>query len=93
MATKFSADGSSEEINVPDGREGLKLCQSLIGGYVEVLYFTDGTAMLINEEGKINDLPLNRFATVIASVKGGLFEGDYISGNAIFLSRDEVKRL
>lgn len=93
MATKFNADGTSEELVLPDGEIELKFCQSLVGGYVELVYFSDGSAMMVNEEGKIHDLPLNRFATVIASLKGGLFEGDYICGDAVFISSNELSRL
>lgn len=93
MATKFNADGSSEELALPDGEIELEYCQSLVGGYIEFIYFADGSAMMVNEEGKIHELPLNRFATTIASLKGGLFEGDYISGDAVFFSRDEASRL
>lgn len=49
--------------------------------------------MLINEEGKVMEMALNGFATSLASIKGGLYPGDYVSGDAVFFSRDEASRI
>lgn len=39
----------------------LEKLQELVGGYIEVFYpFEDKVAVIANEEGKINGLPLNR---------------------------------
>lgn len=96
MATKFSAEeGSSQEVAVPEegGRAGLRFLAGLVGSYVEILYFEDGSAMLVTEQGKVHGLPRNLPATAIAARKGGLHGGNYISGDAVFLSRAEVARL
>lgn len=40
----------------------LKAMQAVVGGYIEAVYpFDDEVAIVVNEEGKINGLPLNRF--------------------------------
>ncbi len=39
----------------------LEALQELVGGYIEPIYpFDDEVALICNEEGKINGLPLNR---------------------------------
>lgn len=39
----------------------LKSLQSIVGGYIEVVYpFEDEVGLIVNEEGKMNGLPLNR---------------------------------
>lgn len=93
MATKFVPDGPSEEIRLPEGDVELTYLQSLVGGYIEFINFSDGSMMLINEEGKVMEMDLNRFATSLASIKGGLYPGDYVSGDAVFFSRDEASRI
>lgn len=37
----------------------LEQLQDLVGGYVEAIYQSDGTVLLVNEEGKLQDLPIN----------------------------------
>jgi hypothetical protein len=93
VATKFVPDGSSEEISLPDGEIDLAFLSSLVGGYIEFIYFSDGSMMLVNEEGKLMDMALNRIATYLAAIKGGLYPGDYISGDAVFFSRSEASRI
>ena len=48
----------------PEAREigsGLEAMQTVVGGLIEAIYpFDDPVALVCNEEGKINGLPLNR---------------------------------
>ena len=42
-------------------KDGLKGMQEFVGGYIEAIYpFDDPVAIICNEEGKLNRLPLNR---------------------------------
>ena len=39
----------------------LEAMQKVVGGYIEAAYpFQDAVAVIVNEEGKINRLPMNR---------------------------------
>ena len=40
----------------------LETMQSLVNGYIEIIYIDDGVALVCNEEGKINGSRPNRFA-------------------------------
>ena len=44
-----------DEKNTPD----LKGAQEFVGGYVECITFPNGDLLIINEEGKLMNLPLN----------------------------------
>ena len=40
----------------------LEAMQAVVGGYIEAIYpWEDEIALICNEEGKINNLPINRF--------------------------------
>lgn len=41
--------------------KGLSALQQAVGGYIECVYpFSDSVSLVLNEEGKLNGLPLNR---------------------------------
>lgn len=49
---------TAEVIDIKDGLKGM---QEFVGGYIEAIYpFDDPVAVVCNEEGKLNGLPLNR---------------------------------
>ena len=53
----------------------LKTLQDLVGGYIEHLSFCIlGVGLIVNEEGKLNELPFNFY-----------FYGDAIVGTAVFV--------
>ena len=43
----------------------LKAAQEFVGGYVEGITFPNGDYLIINEEGKLMNLPLNPEATAL----------------------------
>ena len=46
---------------IAEYEDRLETWQQLVGGYIELFYpFEEDVAILCNEEGKINSLPLNR---------------------------------
>jgi hypothetical protein len=66
MAKIYRVTG--EQINVTPKRGKyftLRELQHIVGGYIETCYLNDGTVMVLNEEGKLEGLPLNVRATEI----------------------------
>lgn len=61
--------------------EHLDTFQSIVEGYIEAFTLPGGNSAVINEEGKLQNLPRNIRAT--EALRGYLFSGDYISGNLI----------
>lgn len=74
----------------------LTAMQQLVGGYIEHVglvpaVLIDGTLythMVVNEEGKLQGLPLNRAATLIAQLVG---RQDVIVGSALLLTSKELQ--
>lgn len=57
----------------------LHTLQRLVDGYIEVCPLVEDMVMIINEEGKLRDLPKNFWMGAI---------GDYIVGTAVFVGVD-----
>jgi len=66
----------------------LKVLQTYVGGYIEFFGFADGTSLIVNEEGKLEGLPINHAATALTASKG---RPEIIAGDALFLSAAEMK--
>ena len=62
----------------------LKEMQDIVGGYIEIVYLKDGRIMVVNEEGKFNDLNPNQEATK-------LYMNDYIVGDVLVTPKNFVK--
>ena len=65
----------------------LKAMQDCVGGYVQMV---DGTnpdlTFVINEEGKVHNLPLNRRGTLMLWVHNNAFQGyDYFNGDVLVI--------
>lgn len=44
---------------------GLKSMQEAVGGYIEHVTINHEVSMFVNEEGRLNNLPINHFATLV----------------------------
>jgi len=87
MATLIKSNG--EEINVlPKNKTDFTLeeLQKYVGGLIEIVRTKDNKTMVINEEGKINNLPINQKATAIYPYNGY----DFIVGDVLICQEDEI---
>ena len=74
----------------------LKAAQEFVGGYVEGIPFPNGDYLIVNEEGKLRNLPLNEEATKLWKdtfdndnyITG---RNDFVVGNAILIKKDALK--
>lgn len=55
MATIIKTSGETVEISKPT----LEDLQKAVGGYIEAVTLPNGKVMVVNEEGLLNDLPIN----------------------------------
>ena len=62
---------------VPRSGAQLHILQNLVDGYIEVYPIRDDLLLIIDEEGKLKDKPMNFF-----------IPNDYIAGTAIFVGKD-----
>lgn len=79
MATIIKTDGTTQEIEKPS----LERLQEIVGGYIEALRLKGGMFLVVNEEGLIRRLPVNRKASVI-------YGRGTIVGDAVICTRKEL---
>lgn len=88
--TIYYANGGSEKVSPQNGSDyKLEQLQQIVGGHIEVVSLKDGRIIVLNEEGKLEGLPVNWAATK-------LFQKDYgpediIVGNVLVCRSEEVK--
>lgn len=64
---------------------------TIVGGPIEMIFLNDGTAMVLHEKGKLEELPLNQLATLIARKQRCLLSGDWIAGDVLYCDADMIK--
>jgi hypothetical protein len=81
---------SSTSITPRNGKAfTLEELQHMVGGVIEALPLNDGTVMWLAEEGKLNDLPYNPVADLIAAQHSGMAWSDYIVGDVVIATPAE----
>lgn len=73
-----------------DGKQSLKFLQKAVGGYIEHLSMPDGELDLwLNEEGKLEGLPINSVATDLLWLLHPAFRGqDVLVGPIVLTGHD-----
>ena len=74
----------------------LEESQEFVGGYGEGITFPNGDYLIINEEGKLMQLPLNPEATTLwratfTKDKYAFGYDDFVVGPAILIKKDALK--
>ena len=72
-------------INRSKDKPSLKDAQELVGGLVELITLRNGDQMLFNENGIMEDLEINEYATHIAMTQSNAFIMDGIRGDVLIL--------
>ena len=75
----------------------LEEAQEFVGGYVEGITFPNGDYLIMNEEGKLMNLPLNPEATALwrstfTADKYAFGSDDFVVGPAILIKAKALKR-
>lgn len=83
--TKIAPNGSSDQVEITPTL-GLTELQHHVEGYIELVNFKDGSVFVVNEEGVMRNLPLNKPASSIARMKGKY--GVMLYGTVLFMSRE-----
>ena len=74
----------------------LKEAQAFVGGYVEGISFPNGDYLIVNEEGKLKNLPFNEEASKLwkdTFDNDNYMTGrnDFVVGNAILIKKSALK--
>lgn len=90
----IKADGTTIEVEPKNGTDfSLEEMNEIVNGYIEIVWFHDGSdnIMVLNEEGKIEGLPYNHQATIIAQQGKAISLTDNIVGDVLLCHKDQVK--
>ena len=98
MALLVKADGTREEIEIPQSDESqLGYLQGLVGGYIQMVpaltkeASDEGyTEVVCSEEGKIKGYAYNDVATKLAGRDGSQGFKDPLVGDCLFIKAGEV---
>ena len=83
-------DGSRKEIEPKNKKDfSLEELSKIVNGYIEIIYLNNNQLMVLNEEGKLNNLPYNSEATKLASTE--LAPDDFIVGNVLVCNGKYIK--
>lgn len=89
MATIPRTDNTQETVHPANGTDfSLKECREVVGGHIEIAHLADGQIMVLNEEGKLDILPLNLEATKL--YLAGRIGYDEILGDVLVCAADEL---
>lgn len=66
----------------------LEELKSVVGGYIEIVPLEEGYSMVVNEEGKLLNLPINEGATRV--YRASRNTEDFIVGNVLICSNKEI---
>lgn len=84
MARWIKTNGETIEVEPKNGTDySLEELQGFVGGYIEIVRIDDERLMVVNEEGKLNELPINSMATYLVR--------ELIVGDVLVCYANEVK--
>lgn len=66
------------------------VCNYDPNGLAEVVRLNDGSMLLIDEEGKLKNYPINKKATEMAQENEVIFPSDFIVGDALFFEDENT---
>ena len=97
MATLLKVDGTTQQVRPERGSKfTLEELQGYVGGYIEILHLDimdvrrRSLMLIINEEGKLNNLHPNDWTTCLFDVFSKPLVSDYIAGPALLVDSSEV---
>ena len=91
MATIYKAHGEVINIEPRNGRDfSLSELQAIVSGYIEIVPLKGNNIMVVNEEGKLNDLAINHTATRIY-IEANPYALDIIVGDVLICNRNQIK--
>lgn len=92
MATIIKSNGEEVEVKPGNGKFfTLKQLKSFVGGYIEIVETNDGRLMVVNEEGKLNALPVNKEATLLYKYNSQECIADIIVGDVLVCKKSQIE--
>lgn len=89
-AKLYKADGTILEVVPANGTDfQLEELQKIIGGYIEIISLSESQIMVLNEEGKLNNLLYNEEATKL--FQKAYKTNDFIVGDVLVCDSEMVQ--
>lgn len=89
FSTVITTEGFRKDVKPSNGTDfSLEELNEIVGGYIEIVHLSSTQIMVVNEDGKLMDLPLNVYATMIARIAG---HKDTIVGNVLVCDTNKIK--
>lgn len=85
--TWIKSNGEIIEMEFSKKMVTLKEMQDCVDGYIEFVWLRGGRILVVNEDGKINGLESNPFATLLIQKEG---INDHIVGNVLLIDSKYV---
>jgi hypothetical protein len=80
----ITTDGVRRKVNIETFDQARQLvCNFQYNSSAQIIVLTDGTFMVIDEDGKLKNLPINVVATDIAQESNSIYPSDYIVGDVL----------
>lgn len=90
MATIIHTDGTQQEVAPANGTDfSLVEVQQIVGGRVELVALSDRRYLLLNEDGKLDELAVNLSATRLYLLERDGF--DFIAGDVLVCACGEFR--
>jgi hypothetical protein len=84
--TLITTDGSKRKVNINTFDEARQLvCNYQYNSPAEIVVLMDGSFILLDEEGKLKNLEVNRIGTEIAHENNCLYPSDCIVGDILLI--------
>ena len=88
-------DGKTQTYSINNAKRMISLCcfsleelRGFVGGHIELVRLSKSQVMVVNEEGKVYDLPQNENATMLVNIAG---IRDVIVGNVLVCDINKIK--
>ena len=86
----YKANGEVIETSPKNGTDyTLEELKEIVGGYIEIIYLTENKIMVINDEGKLINLPHNENATTLYRIC--LNTNDFIVGDVLVCHTNRIR--
>lgn len=90
MAVVIKTDGTKDALQPKNNKVfTLEELKSVVGGYIEIVPIEKCTFMVVNEEGKLLNLPINVEAT--RYYRKSRNTDDFIVGNVLICNNKEIE--
>jgi hypothetical protein len=82
----ISTDGTRKKVSIETFDQARQLvCNYQYNSSAQIIVLTDGTFMVIDEDGKLKNLEINEIATEIAHESNSIYPSDYIVGDVLIV--------